>query len=77
MDASRIAGETGIIESEYGYHVMYYVSDAELNYRDYLIKEQVVLERMTEWYDGIMAACNATVHDTSRLNNDIVLNVEA
>lgn len=31
------AGDTGIIESVYGYHIMYYVGDSEQNYRDALI----------------------------------------
>ena len=73
MDPTRTAGETGIIETEYGYHVMYYVGDAELSYRDYMIKEQIIAETMTEWYEGILASGTAVVGDTSRLNKDIVL----
>ena len=46
FDASRQVGDTGIVESTYGYHVMYYVSatenyywkttaEGELRYQDY------------------------------------------
>ena len=76
MDPARVAGETGIIETEYGYHIMYYVSDAEMNYRDYLISEQIRSERLSEWYTGILDAGTASLGDTSRLNKDIVLSAE-
>lgn len=73
MDPARVAGDTGIIETEYGYHIMYYVGDAEMNYRDYLISEQIRSERLSEWYNGILEAGTASLGDTSRLNKELVL----
>lgn len=75
MDPTRAAGDVDIIETVYGYHIMYYVGDAEMNYRDYMISEAIRSDRMTEWYDGVVAGAVATVMDSSRLNKDIVLNV--
>lgn len=74
IDDTREAGETGIIETIYGYHIMYYVGDDTLTYRDHMISEQIRTETMNAWYEGILATGSATVGNTSRLNKDITLN---
>ena len=73
VDPSRQAGDTGIIESEYGYHVMYYVGDDELTYRDSMIRDEILDTSITEWYDGIMASAEITEKNTSLLNKDVIL----
>ena len=73
VDPSRQAGDTGIIESEYGYHVMYYVGDDELTYRDSMIRDEILDASITEWYDGIMASAEITEKNTSLLNKDVIL----
>ena len=72
-DPERKAGDTGIIESTYGYHVMYYVGDDEMTYRDSMIYDQIKTESVSTWYDGILATGDATEKDTSLLNKDIIL----
>ena len=72
-DPEREAGDTGIIESTYGYHVMYYVGDDELTYRDSLIYEQIKTETVSNWYDNILATADIVEKDTSLLNRDIIL----
>ena len=73
MDPERKAGDTGIIETVYGYHVMYYVGDDALTYRDHLISEKIRTEKVNAWYADIMATATATAKDTSHLDLDIVL----
>lgn len=73
VDPARVAGETGIIETEYGYHVMYYVAADALTYRDYMISNRIRNETMEAWYAEIMATGTAALGDTSRLNKDITL----
>lgn len=72
-DPNRKAGDTGIIETTYGYHVMYYVGDDELTYRDSMIREDIRTETMSAWYEAILATAEVSVKDTSRLKKDIVL----
>ena len=72
-DPAREAGETGIIESSYGYHVMYYVGDDEMTYRDSMIFEEIHTAKLDEWYNELMAKAEITKGDTSLLNKDIVL----
>lgn len=72
-DPAREAGDTDIIESTYGYHVMYYVGDDELSYRDSMIREEIVTETINTWYDGILATGEVIEKDTSLLNRNITL----
>jgi len=64
------AGDTGIIESEYGYHIMYYVGDAELTYRDLLIKTEMVTESSTKWLEELVKKLNVVENDLSRVFYD-------
>ncbi|MBQ8359926.1 MAG: peptidylprolyl isomerase [Oscillospiraceae bacterium] len=72
-DPAREAGDTGIIESTYGYHVMYYVGDDEMTYRDSMIFDEIQSETISTWYDGILSTGKVEEKDTSYLNKDIVL----
>lgn len=66
-------GDTGIVETEYGYHVMYYVGAEEPTYRDFMITNTLKQDDYIEWFDGIVDAATATEVDTSLLNRDLVL----
>ena len=72
-DTSRQAGDVEIIESEYGYHIMYYVGDDELSYRDNMIREEILSTSVSDWYNEILASAEIVEKDTSLLNRDIVL----
>ena len=72
-DPERKAGDTGIIESTYGYHVMYYVGDDEMTYRDSMIKDEIMTETVSNWYSDILATADIIEKDTSLLNKDIIL----
>ena len=73
VDPAREAGETGIIETIYGYHVMYYVGDDALTYRDYMITEEIRSNEITEWYNGILATDAIELKDASRLDTAVIL----
>ena len=72
-DAARKAGDTGIVESEYGYHVMYFCGDSETVYRDYLIENDLRKADLDAWYAEIVAAMTQTEGDTSYIRKDVVL----
>ena len=73
LDANRKAGDTEVIVSEYGYHVMYYVGDDDMNYRDYMISEELRAADLEKWHTGITDAATITTGNTKRLNLDAVL----
>ena len=67
------AGDTGIVESEYGYHVMYYAGDTEQTYRDYQITNALVSEDTSEWYNALVEAVTVTELNTKYISKDLVL----
>lgn len=73
IDDTRKPGDCEVIETEYGYHVMYYVGDSDMTYRDYMITEEMRAADHEEWYNGIIDAVKITVGDTSKLALDLTL----
>ena len=73
FDASRKAGDTGIVESEYGYHIMYYVSDSTTSYRDYLITNDLVSADVSTWFIGLVDSMTVTTLDTKYFSTDLVI----
>ncbi len=61
FDETRKAGDTGIVESEYGYHIMYFVGDSENNYRDHLVSSDKLTEDMEAWHDALIEAIKFTL----------------
>ena len=66
-------GDTGIVETEYGYHIMYFVGGSEQTYRDYMIENQLHSDDMQSWYDGLVEATTVNVLNTSKIRKDLVL----
>ena len=75
FDDARQSGDTGIVESTYGYHVMYYVGDNEQNYRDYMITNDMLSEDMEEWNDALVEKVTLTEKNTTRVDLDVILSV--
>ena len=72
LDEHKV-GDTGIIETEYGYHVMYFSGLTEQTYRDYMIENTLRSAESSEWYDTLMESANAEVGDTKYVRTDLVL----
>ena len=51
--AEHKPGDVEIIESEYGYHIMYYKGDQELSYRDSMIDAVMTQEAYEKWENGL------------------------
>ncbi len=73
IDSKRKAGDAEVIETEYGYHVMYYVGDSDMTYRDYMITEELRSAEHTEWFDALIEAVKATQGDISKLKLDMTI----
>lgn len=74
FDAARKPGDTGIVETQYGYHVMFFSGDSRYNYRDYMIETQLRSADTSDWYAKTMEAVTATDGDTSYIRMDLVVN---
>ncbi len=74
IDPERKAGDTGVVVSdEYGYHIMYYVGDGELTYRDYMISEDLRAADIEKWHEGILKDVTSKLENAKRLNLDLIL----
>ncbi len=73
IDETRKVGDTGIVESTYGYHVMFYSSESQQTYRDYMIENDMRSEDVDAWMEQLLEALPITVLDTSYIQMDLVL----
>ena len=53
FDESRQTGDYGIVESVYGYHVMFYAGDSQQNYRNYMISNEKLNADMESWLETL------------------------
>lgn len=53
-DESRQAGDVEIIETDYGYHIMYFVGNTEQTYRDYMIENALRTDTVETWHEGLI-----------------------
>lgn len=73
FDSARKSGDTGIVETTYGYHVMYYVGTTGQTYRDYQIVNELISSDMEAWSQELLQSYTVTMGDTSYMRKDIVL----
>ena len=67
FDDTRKPGDTGIVESPYGYHIMYFVGNSEDTYRNFLIRNALVSKDTTAWYDALVDAMEISKINAKRL----------
>ena len=73
LDAKRTPGETTIIEADDGFYLLYYSAKSKLNYRHYMIDNDMRAEDYNKWYEESLKTVTVTKGDTSRIDKDIVL----
>ena len=76
FDKERKPGDTGIVETKYGYHVMYYSSTDEMTYRDVLIEADLRKSDAEKWHDGLVEKMFFEQVDLSPLAYDYVAQPE-
>lgn len=74
FDPDRQAGDTDIVKSEFGYHIMYFVGTVGQTYRDYMIEQTLLNEDVTEWYDGVTANYAGELKNTKYILTDLTMN---
>ena len=74
FDEARQTGDTEIVETEYGYHIMYYVSATDYTYREYMIENTLLNEYLQEWLDALVAEVTLTAGNHKYVPTGMVLN---
>ncbi len=72
-DDERKAGDTGIVETEYGYHVMYFVGDSETTYRDYMLTNTMRNEDMEKWHKELVEAIKLEELNLNYVEMDMII----
>ena len=73
VDSQRSTGDTGIVESTYGYHVMYFVGNDSQNYREYMVEATMHQQELDKWYESLLEAIATEKKDDSYLNKSFVI----
>lgn len=74
FDSGRAIGDTDIVESTYGYHVVYMSGFSSETYRDYLIRNVITSEKVEQWYSQIIEKNPVVDYDFGYIRTDLVLN---
>ena len=74
FDAARKPGDTAVVKTTYGYHIMYFVGEGE-TYRKTQILNDLKEEAYNEWSEKIVEGKDATLDEagTKYLRTDLVL----
>ena len=62
FDESRQPGDHAIVETEYGYHIMYFVENEGLSYRTD-IKDTLLAEDYNEYLTGLKETMTTTYNE--------------
>lgn len=73
FDESRLSGDHGIVETEYGYHVMYYSGDSDTTFRDFMVSGDKQYEDLNAWQTALNEASTQEILDTSGVDLDYVI----
>ncbi len=72
-DAERKVGDYGIVETDFGYHIMFFVGDSDTTFRDFMITNVIRSEDMEKWHDGLVEKMTLEVLTTKHVDMDMVL----
>ena len=75
FDETRKEGDVGVVHTDYGCHLIYFVGVRDITYREYMITTDMRAEDSEAWFTGLRDAlkANAKVGSTSGLNTGIIL----
>ena len=62
FDEARQIGDTGIVETEYGYHIMYFVGFGD-TYLNYMLENDLRYSDFQAWYEEVTADAQCVTND--------------
>lgn len=69
----RKPGDTGLVMTEYGCHIMFYSGNSETLYRDYLIETDLRNTATTDWFNALIEALSVKEGSTRYLSRGLVI----
>ena len=71
-DNGRKTGDVEIIETEYGYHIMYFVGADGMSLRDQLISDQLHQQDVQEWEDSLLQQYTVEEKTIDQIDKNII-----
>ena len=72
FEEGRQPGDYAIVETDFGYHIMFFSGYSETTYRDLLIENTLRNKDTQAWYDALIEATVVTEKNTQYLSKDFV-----
>lgn len=72
-DPIRRSGDVEMVETEYGWHILYFVGSTDYTYRDYLLTNDKKVEDVNAWYKALIENMQIELLDDTYVNKDLVL----
>lgn len=73
FDPNRQVGDTGLVKTDYGYHVMYFCGNSDTNYRDYMIDKELRNADMESWYQALLEPVTVEAINVKNVNGSLIL----
>ena len=73
FDTARKVGDYEIVETEFGYHLIYFVETCDVTFRNYMVENTLRNEDYEAWYTDTTAAIDVKELNTKYLSLDMVL----
>lgn len=73
IDENRKVGDVELVETEYGYHIMYFAERNEMNYRDLLISTDMRTADVEKWYEEQLKTADAATKDLTWIALDTII----
>ncbi len=71
--ASRKAGDYGLVETPNGYHLMFFVGNSDVLYRDFMIEKELRNVDAKKWHDDLTEAMKLEILTDKYVELDMVL----
>ena len=69
----RKPGDHGLIQTEYGWHVVYYCGDSGITYRDYMVSRDKLTADTDAWYEALISSVSCEVLNTGFVNKEYII----
>lgn len=72
IDPARKVGDTGLVSTDYGWHIMYYVGESDMSYRDQMITDELRNSTQNTWYESTISGVKIETKDVSKLEREFL-----
>ncbi len=67
-EEGRQTGDYGLVETQYGWHIMYFVGNSENTYRDFMVGNDLRTEELKSWVENLVESSKTELVTTAHVN---------